>query len=98
MRVLVPVDGSDSSLAALRFVIDKLVPAGAGRELHLLNVQPALPPSASRFTDSNVVRDYHQAERVQDLAAPHKRLAPDGGANTSEPATGTPANKRKKVA
>ncbi|HEY9548779.1 MAG TPA: universal stress protein [Kiloniellaceae bacterium] len=92
MRVLVPVDGSDSSLAALRFVIDKLVPAGAGLELHLLNVQPALPSSASRFIDSKVVRDYHQDEGVKDLAAARKLLDAAGVAYTSDIAIGDPAD------
>src|SRR3546814_7355691 len=97
MRVLVPVDGSESSLAALRFVIDKLVPAGAGLELHLLNVQPALPSSASRFIDSKVVRDYHQDEGVKDLAAARKLLDAAGVAYTSDIAIGDPDRKSTRL-
>lgn len=92
MRILVPVDGSNSALAALRFVIDKLAPAGAGLELHLLNVQPALPMSAARFVDSKVVRDYHQEEGEKDLAAARKLLDETGVAYTSDIAIGDPAD------
>src|SRR3546814_14154710 len=93
MRVLVPVDGSDSSLAALRFVIDKLVPAAAGLELPLLNVQPALPSSASRFIASKLLRDYHQDDGVKDLAADPKLLAAARQASSRHLAIGHPADR-----
>lgn len=92
MRILVPVDGSDSSLAALRFVVETLVPAAAGLELHLLNVQPPLPSAASSFIDSDVVRDYHQDEGVKDLAAARKLLDEAGVPYTSDIAVGDPAD------
>src|SRR3546814_18999804 len=68
MRILVPVDGSDSSLAAVRFVIAKLASAGTPQEIHLLTVQPQLP-TASRFVDAGVLRDYRQEEGAKDLAS-----------------------------
>lgn len=92
MRILVPVDGSDSSLAAVRFVIAKLASADAALELHLLNVQSPLPSAASSFIDSGVVREYHQEEGVKDLAAARKLLDGAGVAYTSHTAVGDPAD------
>ena len=92
MRILVPVDGSDSSLAAVRFVITKLAPADAALELHLLSVQPPLPSAASSFIDSGVVRSYHKEEGEKDLAAARKLLDEAGIAYSNHTAVGDPAD------
>ena len=92
MRILVPVDGSASSLAAVRFVVAKLVPTDAALELHLLNVQSPLPSAASSFIDSGVVRDFHQEEGAKELAAARKLLDAAGVAYTSNTAVGDPAD------
>lgn len=68
MRILIPIDGSDRSLAAVRYVVDTLAPADANLELHLLNVQPALPSAAASFIDSGVIRDFHRDEGAKALA------------------------------
>src|SRR3546814_7923155 len=91
MRILVPVDGSDSSLAAVRFVIAKLASAGTPQEIHLLTVQPQLP-TASRFVDAGVLRDYRQEEGAKDLAAARKLLDNAGVEYTSHIAVGDPAD------
>ena len=69
MRILIPVDGSDRSLAAVRYVVDTLAPADADLEIHLLNVQPALPSAAASFIDSGIVRDFHRDEGAKALAS-----------------------------
>ncbi|GIK96930.1 MAG: universal stress protein [Alphaproteobacteria bacterium] len=91
MRILVPVDGSDPSLAAVRFVVDTLVPASDGLEIHLLNVQPPLPSAASTFIDSGVVRGFHQEEGEKALAPARKLLDGAGVAYSSHTAVGDPA-------
>lgn len=91
MRILVPVDGSDSSLAAVRFVIDTLIPASSGLEIHLLNVQPPLPAAASSFIDPGVVRSFHQEEGEKALAPARKLLDGAGVAYASHTAVGDPA-------
>jgi nucleotide-binding universal stress UspA family protein len=92
MRILVPVDGSDSSLAAVRFVMTKLATADSSLELHLLNVQPPLSSAAAGFIDSGVLRDFHQEEGAKDLAAARKLLDEAGVACTSNVAVGDPAD------
>src|SRR3546814_13400424 len=91
MRILVPVDGSDSSLAAVRFVIAKLASAGTPQEIHLLTVQPQLP-TASRFDDAGMLRDYRHEEGAKDIAAARK--LPDNAAveYTSHITAGDPAD------
>lgn len=91
MRILVPVDGSDSSLAAVRFVIGKLAEGGKAPELHLLNVQMPLPSAASSFIDAGVVRGYHDEEGQKDLAAARKLLGEAGIACVAHVAVGDPA-------
>jgi len=91
MRILVPVDGSDSSLAAVRFVTGKLA-AGGTPEIHLLNVQAPLPSAASSFIDAGVVRGYHDEEGQKDLAAARKLLDEAGVACTAHVAVGDPAD------
>ena len=74
MRILVPVDGSETSRTAVRFVADKLASADAGLDIHLLNVQPALPSAAADFIDSTVLRDFHQEEGAKAIATARKLL------------------------
>jgi len=68
MKILVPVDGSTSSKAALRFVAARF--AGARRRLtiELLNVQPPIPARPARFLGKQTVQAYHDAESNKVLA------------------------------
>jgi nucleotide-binding universal stress UspA family protein len=91
MRILVPVDGSDSSLAAVRFVVDTLAQANPDLEIHLLNVQPPLPSAAATFIDSAVVHDFHRDEGAKALAAACKLLDDAGLRYASNTAIGEPA-------
>lgn len=91
MRILVPVDGSPSSLAAVRFVVGTLAPANPALEIHLLNVQPPLPAAAATFIDSGVVRDFHREEGAKDLAAARKLLDEAGLRYEASTAVGDPA-------
>ncbi len=91
MRILVPVDGSPSSLAAVRFVVDTLAPAKPKLEIHLLNVRPPLPAAAASFIDSGVVRDFHREEGEKDLAAARKLLDEAGLPYEASTTVGDPA-------
>jgi nucleotide-binding universal stress UspA family protein len=91
MRILIPVDGSDRSLAAVRYVIDTLAPADAELEIHLLNVQPALPSAASSFIDSGVVRDFHRDEGAKALASARQLFDKGGLRYADSTAVGEPA-------
>jgi nucleotide-binding universal stress UspA family protein len=91
MRVLIPVDGSDRSLAAVRYVTDTLAPANPDLDIDLLNVQPPLPSAASRFIDSAVVRDFHLEEGAKDLAAARQLLSDAGLRHVANTLIGDPA-------
>jgi nucleotide-binding universal stress UspA family protein len=68
MRILIPVDGSASSKAALRFIASRLAPARPRPRIDLLNVQPPIPAYAARFAGASAVRSYHAAESDKVLA------------------------------
>jgi nucleotide-binding universal stress UspA family protein len=91
MRILIPLDGSDRSLAAVRYVVDTLARANPDLDIHLLNVQPPLPSAASRFIDSAVVRDFHREEGAKDLAAGRQLLNDAGLRHVSNTLVGEPA-------
>src|SRR3546814_20369211 len=91
MRILVPVDGSPSSLAAARFVIGTLAPAKPALEIHLLNVQAPLSAAAATFIDSGVLRDFHREEGEKDLAGARKLLDEAGLRYEASTAAGDPA-------
>lgn len=91
MRILVPVDGSPSSLAAARFVIGTLAPAKPALEIHLLNVQAPLSAAAATFIDSGVLRDFHREEGEKDLAGARKLLDEAGLRYEASTAVGDPA-------
>ena len=61
LKALVPVDGSENSLGAVRHVI-KLVRDREALELHLLNVQPPLHGDVTAFVSKGNVRDFHVEE------------------------------------
>ena len=60
MNILVPVNGSKASLAAVRHAAQAV--KGSGGEIILVNVQPLLTAHAARFT-SRSARDALRAER-----------------------------------
>ena len=76
MKILVPVNGSKASLAAVRHAAQMLT-RGAG-ELILINVQPLLPSHAARFT-SRAARDAQRTDRsTHALAGARKLLEAQG--------------------
>jgi len=60
-RALVPVDGSDHALEAVRHVI-KLVRGGQLLDVHLLNVQPPLTGDVMAFVPYGTAQDFHLDE------------------------------------
>jgi Ca2+-transporting ATPase len=60
-RVLIPVDGSDNALAAIRQVIKDFVNDSA-MEVHLLNVQSPFPRDIAHFISRRTRVDYHQEQ------------------------------------
>jgi nucleotide-binding universal stress UspA family protein len=61
LRALVPVDGSNNSLCAVRHVI-KLVQDREPLEIHLLNVQPPITGDVQAFVAREDVHGFHLDE------------------------------------
>jgi nucleotide-binding universal stress UspA family protein len=71
-RILVPCDGSNPSLAAVRFALE-LASLQPGSRIHLLNVQPPVSGAAATFLGKAPIRHYHEEEGNKALA-PAKAL------------------------
>jgi nucleotide-binding universal stress UspA family protein len=62
MRLLVPVDGSPCSDAALRFVAARSALRDPHPQIDVLNVQYPLPPRPGRALGADFVRAWHESE------------------------------------
>lgn len=67
MRILVPVDGSKFSQAAVSFVASRNTLIGQDPQIDLLNVQLPVPVRATRVVGKDVVKDYYEAESAKAL-------------------------------
>lgn len=82
MKLLVPIDGSDTSLRAVDALIAKIAAYRPPVEIHLLNVQNALRKDVGQFVDHEEIRRYHQEEGAKALAPARTRLDADAIAHT----------------
>lgn len=75
LRILVPVDGSDSANRAVRHVID-LARDGESLEVHVLNVQPNLRAHARAGTvmTQQMIDDYLREESEAAMQVAKERL------------------------
>ena len=87
LKALVPVDGSDCSLAAVRHVI-KLVRDREPLDIHLLNAQPPFHGDVTAFVAPSVVRDFHADESEKALAPARALLAAAGIAYSTHAVVG----------
>ena len=62
MRILMPIDGSPYSKAALAFVASRSTLIESQPDVELLNVQYPVPLRAARYAGKELVRSYHEAE------------------------------------
>jgi len=88
-KILVPVDGSEHSLRAIRHALARA--AAGGAEIHLLNVQPAMPQAVTTFVDRAAVDDYHREQGTAELAQARAVLDKAGAKYQSKIAIGAPA-------
>jgi nucleotide-binding universal stress UspA family protein len=68
-RILVAVDGSDSSDRAVAHLLKKLGWYKEKVEVHLLNVQAALPSDVSRFIPADQLDGFHREQGAAALAS-----------------------------
>lgn len=78
LSALLPVDGSDNAMRAVRHVVDKQHWYQGPIELHLLNVQmPIASGLVKSFISKNQINDYYRDEGLAALEA--ARAALDAG-------------------
>ncbi len=73
-RLLVPVDGSETSNRAVDHLLKKLGWYKEPIELHLLNVQHALSGDVAAFVDYEQLKKYHQEEGLKALSSVRAKL------------------------
>ena len=76
LRVLIPVDGSDNSLRAVKFVIRKAPLYKEPLEIHLLNVQHSFPGTIQGVREQ--AERHHLDEGMKALADARKALDAGG--------------------
>jgi nucleotide-binding universal stress UspA family protein len=72
MKILLPVDGSETAARAVHFMVKQAQNSKEVPELHLLNVQHSLPGTISGVADQ--AKQYHHDEGIQALANARKLL------------------------
>lgn len=77
-RIVVAVDGSDSSLRAVGHVINSAKSHSTPPEIHLLNVQYPLRGSANLFINADAIKQHHHDEGLKALEKARAMLAEAG--------------------
>jgi nucleotide-binding universal stress UspA family protein len=78
MKILLPVDGSEFSRAAVEFVASRTTLIGSDPSVELVNVQLAVPARAARVVGKSVLSEYYTEESDKPLKPALKRLAKAG--------------------
>jgi nucleotide-binding universal stress UspA family protein len=91
MKILMPVDGSHCSRAAVAFVASRAAMFGDRPEVELLNVQPLIPPRAIIVAGASEVRAYRRARFDAVLKRASARLRRAGMAVQTRRLLGDPA-------
>jgi nucleotide-binding universal stress UspA family protein len=74
LKLLLAVDGSDSSLHAAAHLIKRVQAAPSQYQVHLLNVQYPVHGSVSRFINASQIKQYHHDEGIKVLSTARKLL------------------------
>lgn len=91
MKILIPVDGSKYSKAAVDFVASRATLIGKEPALELLNVQAPVPPRAAGVVGKAAVKSYYDDEAEHVLTPAVKSLAKAGLTAASDYDIGQPA-------
>jgi nucleotide-binding universal stress UspA family protein len=92
MHILMPVDGSAYSEAAVAFVTSRKTLLKHPTEVELVNVQYPAPSRAARALGKDVVASWHETEAAKALKPAEKALRRAGADATARYAVGTVAN------
>lgn len=74
IKILVPVDGSESSLRMIDYLIGWLGRLKGPGIIHLINVQPALNRDVGMFISGDQMREFHRDEGTKALQAGRDKL------------------------
>ena len=91
MKILVPVDGSKYSRAAIEFIATRATLAGASPDVQLLNVQLEVPVRAARLIGKAAVTAYYEDESKKALKGALSLLKRAGLPARADYAIGHPA-------
>ena len=75
---LVPIDGSEISLHSTAWIIKHAAEWREPPQIHLINVQSALPNDIGRFIDGETIREFHLEAGMAALAPARDKLAAAG--------------------
>lgn len=99
MNIVLAVDGSPASNAAVHFVASRLRLNGdRAHSVCLINVQPPLPLLAARAAGHSRTRSYHESEAAKVLSPAAHFLRKAGIAPTSKWVVGHPGTKLAEIA
>jgi nucleotide-binding universal stress UspA family protein len=76
-KVLVPIDGSECSLRAVQYLVDRWAD-GQRPDIHLVNVQVALPVEVGQFVARESIHGFHHEQSADALRPATERLAAAG--------------------
>jgi nucleotide-binding universal stress UspA family protein len=76
-RILVPADGSENALRAVKFAIG-LAKGQSGTRIELVNVQPPLGGTVSMFVAKSEIKGYHRDEGMKALGTAIDALKASG--------------------
>ncbi|WP_128000784.1 universal stress protein [Piscinibacter defluvii] len=92
MRILMPVDASEFSKAAVSFVASRATLLKNPTEVELINVQYPVSPRVSRAAGKEIVQCYHEAEAAKALKSAAAALKRAGANATARYVVGTVAH------
>jgi nucleotide-binding universal stress UspA family protein len=91
LKTLLAVDGSQYSLHAVAYVINRISLAKLDWDIHLINVQNPLHGGISTFINAAQIRHYHHDEGMKVLASARDLLDKAGVAHQDHLFVGEPA-------
>ena len=92
MRILMPVDVSEYSKAAVAFVASRATLLKSPTEVELVNLQSRVPPHAARALGKEVVQSYYAAQAAKTLKAAGAALKRAGANAATRYVVGTVAD------
>lgn len=75
---LIPVDGSEASLQAVKLAIEDARQLPSGAELVLINVQTPLTRDITRFINAETLNEFHEENGTEALAEARQLLDASG--------------------